>query len=296
MTRLLVATDLSERTQMAERRAAVIARAKGWDLDLVHAIDDDQPAAVVEAHRAAALSMLSGACARLAAESGHPCAPRIVLGDPSEILAAVGSEGDAAIVLGPHRRRLIRDIFIGTTGERVIRAATVPVLSVHAEPKAPYRRMLLALDGSAASAAVVDAVRRLGLVGAHDVSAVLVAEAPADLMLRRAGANAGDIGTAAAQARRAAMTALSAALPQGGFACARDVVMEPERSVPDALINTAARLGCDVIALGTRGRGGLESLVLGSVAASVLARATVDVLVVPPEKGSGGAVKPRPDG
>jgi nucleotide-binding universal stress UspA family protein len=283
MTRLLVATDLSERTRIAERRAALIARGKGWDIDLVHAVDDDQPPAVVEAHRAAAASMLSETCARLAAESGHPCAPRIVLGDPSEALAAAaGAEDDAAIVLGPHRRRLIRDIFLGTTGERVIRAATVPVLCVHAEPAAPYRRMLLALDGSAASALVADSVRRLGLVDARDVTATLVADVPPTLMLRRSGASAREIEAAEAAARRTAQAELAAALPAAGFYCAREVLVDPDRSVPDALIAAAQRLGCDVIALGTRGRGGLESLVLGSVAASVLARARVDVLVAPP--------------
>jgi nucleotide-binding universal stress UspA family protein len=166
--------------------------------------------------------MLSDACVRLTADSGQACQPRIVVGDPSEALAVAACPGEtAAIVLGPHRRRLIRDILVDTTGERVIRAACVPVLSVDAAPDGPYRRMLLAL------------------------------------------------------------ATLGAALPRAGFSCEREVVVDADRPVPGALIFASARQGCDAIALGARGCGGLESLTLGSVAASVLARAPIDVLAVP---------------
>jgi nucleotide-binding universal stress UspA family protein len=288
MRRLLVATDLSERTRMAERRAALIAKRKGWAIDLVHAVDSDQPPAVVHAHREAATSMLAEACAWLALESGHACQPRIALGDPSEALAAAARpEETAAIVLGPHRRRLIRDIFLGTTGERVIRAARVPVLSVHAAPEGPYRRMLLALDESPAATAVVTAVRNLGVVPAPEVTAVFVTEPPPSLMLRRAGASPADLNAATADARRDAHAVLDAVLPKAGFPCGREAIIELALSVPDTLMRAASRLGCDIIALGTRGRGSLERLALGSVAASVLARAAVDVLVVPTATGAG---------
>jgi nucleotide-binding universal stress UspA family protein len=229
--------------------------------------------------------MLAAACTRLSAEAAQPCAHRVVLGDPAEALAGEAArEGAAIIVLGPHRRRLIRDIFVGTTGERVIRAATTPVLSVHAEPAAPWRRMLLALDGSPASTAAVAAVRSLGLVDPHHVTAVVVAEAPAVAMLRRSGASAAEIAAAEAMQRREALATLAAALPGGGFPCAREVLPDDAGSVADALCRGAARLGCDVIAMGTRGSGGIAGFALGSVAAAVLARATVDVLVVPPHQ------------
>jgi nucleotide-binding universal stress UspA family protein len=39
MKRLPVITDLSEKTHIAERRAALIAERKGWGIDLVHALD-----------------------------------------------------------------------------------------------------------------------------------------------------------------------------------------------------------------------------------------------------------------
>lgn len=185
-------------------------------------------------------------------------------------------------MLGPHRRRMIRDIFVGTTGERVIRAASTPVLSVHAEPGGHWRRMLLALDGSPASGAAVSAVRALMLLDPGNVVAAIVADEPAAGMLRRSGASAADIATDEATLRRAALATLAAVLPRGGFACAREVITDDAGTTAEALCRAADRLGCDVIALGMRGSGGIGGFALGSVASAVLARATVDVLVVPP--------------
>lgn len=283
MTRLFVATDLTERTRIAERRAALIAQRKGWTLDLVHAVDNEQPEAVIALHRREAERMLGSACATLAAEASQHCASRVLLGDPAEALAREAArEGAALIVLGPHRRRVIRDIFVGTTGERVIRAASTPVLSVHAEPGGHWQRMLLALDGSAASGAAVAAVRALGLLDPGNVVAAIVTEEPSAGMLRRSGASASDIDAAEAALRREALATLAAVLPRGGFGCAREVITDAVGSTGEILCRAAERLGCDVIAMGTRGCGGLGGFALGSVASAVLARATVDVMVVPP--------------
>lgn len=283
MTRLFVATDLTERTRIAERRAALIAQRKGWTMELVHAVDNEQPKAVVALHRQEAERILGAACTTLTAEVSQPCTPRVVLGDPAEALASEAARERAAlIVLGPHRRRLIRDIFVGTTGERVIRAASTPVLSVHAEPGGYWRRMLLALDGSVASGAAVAAVRALGLLDPGNVVAVIAAEAPAAGMLRRSGASAADVDAAEAALRREALATLAAVLPRGGFACAREIITDDVGSTAEILCRAADRLGCDLIAMGTRGSGGLGGFALGSVASAVLARATVDVLVVPP--------------
>lgn len=51
-------------------------------------------------------------------------------------------------------------------------------------------------------------------------------------------------------------------------------------SVPfQAILDTAASEGCDLIVMGSHGRSGIEALVLGSVTQKVLAHATIPVLV-----------------
>lgn len=50
-------------------------------------------------------------------------------------------------------------------------------------------------------------------------------------------------------------------------------------SVPLSIIETAVDRGCDLIAMGSHGRGGLTSLLLGSVTNKVLAHSRMPVLV-----------------
>jgi nucleotide-binding universal stress UspA family protein len=68
-----------------------------------------------------------------------------------------------------------------------------------------------------------------------------------------------------------------------------------EEDPVQAIIQTAAERGCDLIVLGSHGRSGLKRLLMGSVAEQVVRKASCPVLVVkegvppapePPEKGA----------
>ncbi len=67
------------------------------------------------------------------------------------------------------------------------------------------------------------------------------------------------------------------------LARAADVACAAEQATSDhpdrALLATAAVSGCDLIVMGSHGRRGVESIVLGSVAQKVLAQSKVPVLV-----------------
>ena len=71
----------------------------------------------------------------------------VLSGEPFvEIIRCARNIGAELIVLGRHGRRPVRDMFIGTTAERVIRKGDVPVLAVNLKPARPYRRPLIATD------------------------------------------------------------------------------------------------------------------------------------------------------
>jgi nucleotide-binding universal stress UspA family protein len=59
------------------------------------------------------------------------------------------------------------------------------------------------------------------------------------------------------------------------------VEVVPDGPVAQAILDAAERYGADLIVMGTHGRTGLQRVLLGSVAESVLRRSPVPVLVVP---------------
>ncbi|SMQ85500.1 Nucleotide-binding universal stress protein, UspA family [Devosia lucknowensis] len=54
----------------------------------------------------------------------------------------------------------------------------------------------------------------------------------------------------------------------------------PGMRASDAILETAEKLGCDLVVMGSHGRRGLQRLILGSQAAAVLAASKVPVLIV----------------
>lgn len=64
---------------------------------------------------------------------------------------------------------------------------------------------------------------------------------------------------------------------------------DPEGSPSDVILETASRLGADLIALTTHGRGAIGRLVLGSVAAEVVRRSACPVLMIRRDGGQESA-------
>jgi nucleotide-binding universal stress UspA family protein len=55
------------------------------------------------------------------------------------------------VVLGAHGGGFVRDLFVGSTVDKVLRKLTRPLLIVKREPQVPYRKILIAVDFSEAS-------------------------------------------------------------------------------------------------------------------------------------------------
>lgn len=279
--RVLCATDLSSRSDRAMRRAAMLARARGAALTLLSVVDDDQPAALVESERRQVATLLAELAATVAELRGT--SPELVVepGDAFDTILRYADAHDAdLIVMGEHRRRLLRDIVVGTTVERVMRLGRRPVLMVNAPAERPYRRVLAAIDVAEEGAPALAAASRLGLL--EGVSLTLFHAftplAQSALVAGDAGRRELDRSAAEEGARvREALGRLAAA--QGLGSCGIVVQQTP---VFDALASTAAATLPDLVVMGTRGHGALGRLMLGSVAEQALRSFTCDVLVVPP--------------
>lgn len=284
--RLLCATDLSSRADRAIRRAGRLTRDFQAELVLLSVVDDDQPARLIESGRrevGALLAELSGAMHEL---QGLSPRLRVEVGDAFDTIINV-AEAECAdlVVMGEHRKRLLRDVVVGTTIERVMRLGQRPVLMVNAPSERPYQRVLATLDMSAPSAHALRTADRLGLLRRVELIVFHAFEpvpGRGSLMLADASHEAiQDHMRQATAERRAELTdflrqqdlVAGSALPR--------MVLE-EGPPASALRRAVAQLLPDLVVLGTRGHGALGRLVLGSFAEETLRSLDCDVLAVPP--------------
>lgn len=281
MNVILAATDFSHRSDRAVRRAAMLAAANGARLDLVHVVDDDQPERLVVAEREAAQAILDETLRDWPELRGIEGRALVALGEPFDaIVRSVQESAADLVVLGAHRRALLRDIFTGTTAERVMRTGHAPVLMVNTEPAGPYRKSLAGLDLSEHSRRALAKANDLGLLAGTRLSAVHAYDVPERGAMSYANIDPLTIARHAGEAAQQARQQVAALLADLGLGDATVRLKEGEPAA--ALIEAADELRPDLVVIGTRGRGGLARLLLGSVAQALLARLEHDTLVVPP--------------
>ena len=206
----------------------------------------------------------------------------------SAIVHTAEEVGAELIVVGATTRGAISRAILGNTAQRVIRAASVPVLVTRAEDDFSLDRVLTTTDLSELSAAVhrrgLDLLRELGMTAAAKLRTLLVVgndmDAPpalrqdvlANLMERDLGAFVSGLGPLAADTEPRVRTGESAA----------------------GIVAEAEEWDADLLLLGTHGRGGMSRFLIGSVAESVLKRAACDLLLIPAAALPGAADAPEP--
>ena len=163
MKRILAATDFSTRSQRALRQAGLLARQTGAQLTLLHVVDEDQPPHLIQLERAEGEAILNEQVGSVAELQGIDCRIVVMAGVAFDaILRTAKSVSADLIVMGAHRKQLLRDIFVGTTIERVVRTGPCPVLMVNNEAAHSYSRVLAAVDMSDISAHALQSARALG--------------------------------------------------------------------------------------------------------------------------------------
>lgn len=278
-----MATDFSERSDRAVRRAMLLANTFGASLSLVHVVDDDQPRRIVEAERQAAEALLAEQARSLREIDGVACASRIVLGDPFEGITAAVQEDDAdLLIVGPHRRQALKDVFVGTTAERTIRTSDRPVLMANGVPAGPYRHVLVAVDLSKCSGDAVRAVQALALESEAAVSVAHIFDAPASGFLRLASSTEDQIKDYLAEEEERASGELNAFLKDLNLKPVQRILKRHQSSVAMSINEAAREASADLIVVSTRGRTGIAKTLLGSVAEEILRISDRDVLAVPP--------------
>jgi nucleotide-binding universal stress UspA family protein len=283
--RILVATDFSTRSDRALRRAILLARALPATLDLVHAVDADQPEKLVRSQQRDATALLRVMTATMRKTDDVPCKAHVVLGEPFQAIADAAEEFDAELmVMGPYRRQILRDAFLGTTVERTIRRSRRPVIMANAVPAGTYTRVLVATDFSDCSAHAALVARDIGIFEHAQTVFLHAFDAPGQSMMLRAGKTMDQIKDHFSEAEQDAKNELSNFLDRIQFRPDDRLLQLTELSAAETIRQSAKMLQSDLILIGTQGRSAVGNLLLGSVAEEVLRNSAVDVLVVPQDK------------
>lgn len=282
MNRILVASDLSRRSDRAVRQALHLSRRFGAPLTVLHVVDDELPAPVFQSDCEQAMASLRGSVEQWGGGDTANVEVRVVGGLDFQAIVDAGDAEDAAlIVLGAHRRNILKDVFTGTTVERVIRTTTRPVLVVKRPEPGDYVCTLAAVALVAEAAEVVRLARRLSgcntLYLAHALTDVVVGQM-----------TVADAPHAAIEEYRRSMTArcrgfLADIAADAGLGGGDWLPVVDWGSAAERTLATAQTFGADLCVVGTRthARGSAARFLLGSVAEELLRDLPCDVLAVP---------------
>ena len=282
--KILAATDFSTRSYRALRQAGLLAR-PDTQLHVLHVVDDDQPADLIDIERRESHRILREQIDSIPELRDVDARPRVVEGDPFDgILRASDEVKPDLIVMGTHRKQLLRDIFQGTTIERVIRKGSVPVLMVNNEAQKTYDHVVAPVDMSDASANALRVGISTGLIDERGATLLHAFWAPAKSKLRLAGSDQTSIDSYVADERQRTADEMSAFLAANGLSDTKWSVQLREGEATQVIAEMVAQTHPDLLVMGTHGRSGLLKALIGSVTEQVLRSVSVDILAVPPQR------------
>lgn len=220
---------------------------------------------------------------------GIPVALTLRNGDPAAELARhVAAEAIDLVVMTTHGRGGISRFWLGSVADRMIRRAERPVLLLRPDPAVPLDALLadvlVPLDGSVRAESVIAKIEALfgEVAGILRLVQVVVppfvffpppppgpgVEYPDSEPMQQRSLYAYRYLRRLARPLRAAGRSVATEVPIGS---------DPASEV----LATAARHGVDLIAVATHGRGGLDRVVMGSVADKIVRSGSAAVLVFP---------------
>jgi nucleotide-binding universal stress UspA family protein len=274
---MLVATDLSDRSERAFDRGMRLGREHAATVDLLHVVEGSPLAQIQERRQALAEEYLREWFASLPEAERSGVRLNVERGDPFAVIIEQAQERNAdLIVLGEPGKKGFKELFVGTTAERVIRHSDRPVLIVKQRAGDTYRRALVAADFSEGCLRALGAAYKIA--PSAEVLAVHAWQLPA-------------AGLGTRQAAEKAMNEDNEMLRRRIERQARDHLVaqaSPPRSPriemregnPFFVIREAiASFQPDLLAMGTHARSGIAVAMVGSLAREFLVEAPCDVLV-----------------
>lgn len=291
LKQVLAATDLSAPARHAVERAALVARAAGAQLHLVHVAAfsrlDEMRRLVAnlppdtERRVRDQTQMLMDALSETVRER-HGVAAEIHVADGSLLKAIEETSAAVAadlLVLGARGGSTLRHLVLGSTAARLVSRFSRPLLVVKRAAAADYRRVLVPVDFSHAS---LPALRLARAVAPQGVLVLMHAyEAPYEGKLRVAGIEEHHLEEYRHRARTEAQARMAELCHQAGLAPQAAATIHVHGPAAQRILEQEDERDCDLIVMGREGQSRIDDLLLGSVSRRVLAESEADVLVVP---------------
>ena len=204
----------------------------------------------------------------------------IRIGSPWETVLAIANEAACdLIVLGLHRLDPLKDMFIGTTAERIIRNSTLPVLVVKDKPLGPYRKVLVGTDFSPCSSHALQAALALVPHARFHLFHAFETPFPAFIQFRPDDLEAWRrerLDKAVAQVKLDLEQFL---MPHIGGTKPQITTLVERGEIAGVVASMLRQHQPDLLVFGTHGRSGVAGALMGSVAVSFLNSPPCDVLV-----------------
>lgn len=287
---LLAATDLSTRAHHAAERAALVARRLDVPLSLQHVVNhgaleslrhllDRAP----EDYRQRLLDEAREELQKLAASlvEGHGARVGLQLSE-GQVVEQIAAHADALdaglLVMGTHGAGHLSERLYGSTVERVLRGASRPLLAVKQVPQAEYRRILVPVDYSERSVHALAMAR--DVAPQAELLLLHTYELPFEGKLLQVGVGSAMHAEMLAALRGEAEQRMQKLLHEAGLEADSVRVQLLHGDATRHILEQQAAQGCDLLIMGKRGLGRLESWLVGSVTRHILAQAACDVLVV----------------
>lgn len=270
--RIVVATDMSARSDRALERALQLGGALKVPVSALLVLDDALPSDLLTALHDKAEMQLEVLCKRHAEGADHSIS--VQPGDPTEEILKMVDE-DTLLVMGKHRPRPFLDVLRETTMQRVTRRTRASVLLAAAPVVGPHTAILSLVDFGPSSTAALNLAARIApdasVTAAHAISV------PYAGMLETTGAVQMDL--------------------QASFireAEEHDRTWRQTESLPDRLesktiLTQATPMGLvheltrneqyDLVTAGAHGRVGAARSILGSLALDLIRDPPCDVLL-----------------
>ncbi len=298
---IFVPLDGSPFAEQALPLAAEVARRSGaiLQLALVHhpvpALATALEVPEIEAQldqeaRAREQVYIDGIVERVRATANVPVTGALLEGPVADALQDhIERSGADLVVITTHGRGPVSRFWLGSVADQLMRRLHVPILLIRAgaesKPSTALRRILVTLDGSAFAERAIESALMLGRPFGAEYTLLMVLEPPlpiadpSGLMVVPPDPDAERKQREAARAylqkqveKLRALGATANGLPFEGAGAAQ------------AIIAQADQAGCDLVAIASHGAGGMERLVIGSVADKVIRGSTHPTLVVRPPK------------